>query len=367
MVSEKKKGLVQSITELVKEYPIIGIVNLENLPAQQFQKMRRTLLANDVILKVNRKRLLAMALENGGKKNIGQLKDKIKGMPALLFSKGNPFALYSTIQKNKSDAPAKAGQTAPKDIVVQAGMTNFAPGPIISELAAVGIKTKVTDGKLEIIADVVVAKEGDEISAPLAETLKRLDVKPMEIGLDLVAVWEDGLVFVAKDLRVDEQEYMDNFTRAAAEAMNLAIESAYTTDQTIELLLQKAFRDGKAVALEGSVLNDETAPDILGKVEREALAIKDAANIPDAPSKQDAPNEAKAEEQVTTKDDEDNKEDNKEDNNEDNGEVNKDASKSSEDGSSVGTEKNSDEKDVINKEENPEELKKEEQSEDKKD
>ena len=39
-------------------------------------------------------------------------------MKIELFTKENPFALMSTINKNKSSAPAKAGQTSPKDIIV---------------------------------------------------------------------------------------------------------------------------------------------------------------------------------------------------------------------------------------------------------
>src|SRR3989338_2422934 len=169
-------------------------------------------------------------------------------MPALILSKSNPFLLYSLIQKNKSEAPAKAGQKAPKDIVVKAGPTNFAPGPIISELAAVGIKTKVDKGKLVIIDDVTVAREGSEISGKVAETLKRLDIKPMEIGLNLVAVWEEGLVFDKKQLHLDEAEYTQNFAQAAQWAINLAVEAVYLTTEITEMLLQKAFREAKALA-----------------------------------------------------------------------------------------------------------------------
>src|SRR3989338_9182951 len=206
MVSENKKQLVLAITKKVQDYPIVGVVNMHTLPAQQLQTMRSTLRKKGVDIVMTRKRLLRKALQDSGKSNIGQLVERIKGMPALIFSKDNPFVLYGTIQKNKSEAPAKAGQIAPRDIIVKAGPTSFAPGPIISELAAVGIKTKVDAGKLVIITDTTVAKEGQVISAKLAEVLKRLDIKPMEIGLDLVAVWEDGLVFDAKQLHIDEAE-----------------------------------------------------------------------------------------------------------------------------------------------------------------
>ena len=110
----------------------------------------------------------------------------------VLFSKENPFSLFKVLKKNKSSAPAKAGQKAPKDILVSKGGTNLPPGPMISQLSNVGIKTGVENGKIAIKEDCIVAKEGDEISQPLAEVLTRLEIEPMEIGLNLSAVYENG-------------------------------------------------------------------------------------------------------------------------------------------------------------------------------
>jgi large subunit ribosomal protein L10 len=293
MVSDIKIKLVKDLTKLVKEYPIVGIVNMQSLPAQQLQNMRSMLGSKDVKIIMARKKLLQMVLDNSGLDNIEQLKEKIKGMPALILSKSNPFTLYSIIQKNKSSAPAKAGQEAPNDIVVAAGPTSFAPGPIISELAAVGIKTKVDGGKLTIVDDATVAKEGDTISAKLAETLKRLDIQPMEVGLDLVSVWENGLVFEAKELYIDEAEYEQNIVSGAQEAFNLAVELAYLTSETTEVILQKAARESKALAIEQNIVNDETKEEILAKAEAHATAVKNEGKIEvgAAPVKKEEPKE----------------------------------------------------------------------------
>ena len=281
MVNAKKKSIVQKLTVDIQKSPLVGIVNMENLPAAQLQIMRSTLKKQHVSIVMVRKKLLHKALQDSKKENIAHLIDKIKGMPAVLLTNSNPFSLYSTIQKNKSEASAKPGQISPRDLIVKAGPTTFAPGPLISELAAVGIKTKVDQGKLAIMQDTVIVKEGAVISQKVAETLKRLDIKPMEIGLDLVAVWENGLVFDAKQLHIDEAEYAQNITQAATWAMNLAIEVAYPSVDTIELLLQSALRDAKALSIEQGILTDLTADEILEKAERQALAVKEAGKIED--------------------------------------------------------------------------------------
>ncbi len=279
MASELKKKLVIQITSDIKSYPIVGVVNMSSLPAPQLQKMRSTLASKGIKLTMARKRLLERALSESRRNGIDELTKKVKGMPALIFAKDNPFALYGTLQKSKSEAPAKSGQIAPRDIVVKAGATSFLPSPIISELAAVGIKTKVENGKLAIISDTTVAKEGQVISAKLAETLKRLDIKPMEIGLDLVAVWENGAVFDGRTLHIDEEKYAADFLMAARWAINLSIEASYPTSETSELILQKAFREAKAVALQGAIITEETRDEILARAESEAHSVQKEANL----------------------------------------------------------------------------------------
>jgi large subunit ribosomal protein L10 len=279
MVSAKKKELVQNLTAQVRDYPIIGLADLENLPAQQLQRMRATLFKKGVIICMTRKKLINMALKSSEKKNVDALIEKVRGVPALILSKDNPFALNSLLEKNKSEAPARPGQILPKEVMVKAGPTNFAPGPIISELAAVGIKTKVENGKLAVIKDTVIGKEGDVVSPKLSETMKRLDIKPMEIGLNLVAVLEDGLVFTSKQLHIDEAEFSANLTQAAQWAINLSVEAAYLTKDTAEFILQKAFREAKAISVEQGIITEETRDEILAKAESQALAVKDAGQI----------------------------------------------------------------------------------------
>lgn len=279
MVSEDKKLLVKSLIKDLQEYPIIGLVDMNNLPASQLQKMNSLLKTKGIKIRMARKSLLQLSLANSKRENIQHLAEMVRGMPAFIFSKNNPFELYGILQKNKSEASAKPGQIAPHDIIAKAGPTSFAPGPIISELAAVGIKTKVEAGKLSIISDTVLVKEGEPINQKVAETLKRLDIKPMEIGLNLVAVWENGLVFGAKDLAIDETEYQQKIVQAYQWAINLAMETAYATSETTELLLQRAFREAKVLCLEQNIITNETRDEILAKAEAQALSIKEMGNI----------------------------------------------------------------------------------------
>ncbi|MBI4141941.1 50S ribosomal protein L10 [Candidatus Woesearchaeota archaeon] len=279
----EKKDVVKQMVQCIKDYPIVGVVNMESLPSTQLQFMRRDLRGR-VELLMTKISLTGLALEEASKfrKDINTaLKPYIKGMPALLFTKDNPFSLFRMLKKSKSPAAAKPGQKAPKNITVPAGPTPFTPGPVISEFAALGIKAGVEGGKVAVKQDTVVCKEGQEISAPLASMLARLGITPMEVGLDLVAVYENGVVYPKNVLDIDENAFLASITQAASEAFNLAIDIALPIKDTVELLLQKSFREAKAVALEANILADVVVEELVEKAEREMLSLKNVANISD--------------------------------------------------------------------------------------
>lgn len=274
----EKKTVVQQISKFGKEYPIIGIVNMENLPAGSLLQMKKQL-RGKVELVMTRKTLILRGLQSLKLQNDQQLLEKVKGMPALMFTKENPFALYKIIKKSKTPAAAKPGQIAPRDIVLPPGPTPFTPGPVISEFAQLGIKTGVEGGKVAIKQETVVVKEGEAINAKLASMLQRLGVEPMEVGLDLVCVYERGTIYPKSVLDIDEKQFINSLMSASAEAFNLAVEAGYFTRETVEHLLGKASGEARALALEGKILTPETTEEILAKAEAEAKSVAGEAKI----------------------------------------------------------------------------------------
>jgi large subunit ribosomal protein L10 len=202
-------------------------------------------------------------------------------MPALMFTKENPFSIYKIIGKSKSPAAAKAGQIAPKDIIVNAGPTPFAPGPVIGELGAVRIKTGVENGKVVIKEDTVVVKEGEVIKPNVASILSRLSITPMEIGLNVVAIYEDGVIYERKLLEIDEKEFLASILQAHNWAFNLAVDAGIFTKDTTEFMFGKAFNDAKAVAKEANILADAVVGDVLAKAEAQMTVLKEELNLPD--------------------------------------------------------------------------------------
>lgn len=279
-VSAAKKEVVSDFAKLIKEYPLVAAVNMENLPAKQLQNMREQL-RSKVVLRMTKRRLIVKALEAAekDKPGISQLVPHLKGMPALLFTNDNPFSLFKTLKKNQSKAPIKAGQVAPADIVVPAGPTGFAPGPIIGELGQFGIKSGIDAGKVAIKADATVAKEGDVVSAALAGILTRLGVMPMKVGLDLTAAYEKGEIIGKSVLDIDEDAFKRDLISAASSALNLSYNSGYPTKETITLMLTKAAQNGMGLALDVNFLTKDTTSMVLAKANSHAMGI--ASTLPE--------------------------------------------------------------------------------------
>ena len=234
-----------------------------------------------MLIKMAKQKLITLAIEKAkaSKSNLEEIEQHMKGMPALLSTKENPFKLFKIIKKNKSKAPAKTGQILPADAKVSAGPTNFAPGPIISELAAFGIKTKVENGKLVIQEDTIIATEGTEIDDKLASMLLRLSIEPMEIGLDLIAIYENGIVFTKSVLDVDEDQFLADINNAARWALNLSVEVGYINPDNIKLLVVKAFTEGKGLAIEANIMCSATVKDLVGKAYSQMLSVKSTLGV----------------------------------------------------------------------------------------
>ncbi|MAG22122.1 MAG: 50S ribosomal protein L10 [Candidatus Diapherotrites archaeon] len=286
-----KQKNAEELKALANKYPVIAVASLTNFPASLSQVLRKKL-AGKAVIKVSKTRVIKRALDES---NIDskELNDYVKESVAVIFTSMNPFELYAFLKKNKGSVSAKEGSIATIDIMVPAGDTGLPPGPALSDLKAAGLQVKVQGATIFIAADKVVTKKGEAVTGPVAGTLSKLDIKPLKVGLNVIVCYEDKELFKADVLDIDTEVVRANFIKAYTQAFNLAFNAGYFTKETVPLLLGKAFRDAKAVALEGKVLSPETIEQFIAMATRQANALK--TSIPDEPA------EAKAEEKAKEK------------------------------------------------------------------
>lgn len=271
-VAEWKLKEVEELKNIIKSYPSVAIVGIENIPAPQMQKLREKIREIGV-LRVSKNRLIKRALDELGGK-IKDLSNSISGQSAILAANENPFKLYKFIKESRTRAPAKGGEVAQHDIELKAGETPFKPGPIVGELQKVGIPAAIEGGKVVIKKDKVLVKAGEVISKEIAQALTRLEIFPIEIGLNLRAVYEDGVIFTPDILEIDEDKFKANLISAIRNAFLLAIDRKWVTPQTIGYLITKAHRDAFTLSLEISYPTKENIGILLNKAQSQALSLK---------------------------------------------------------------------------------------------
>ncbi|MFW9907481.1 MAG: 50S ribosomal protein L10 [Candidatus Thorarchaeota archaeon] len=271
-IPQWKIDAVDNLIKTFKESKMVGLINVEGVGARQLQGIRNALRGSARMV-MARNTLMIRAIENAGLKGIEELKHYVRGPIAFIFSEQDPFVLSKFLRENKTAAPAKGGQIAPKDIIIPEMNTGVAPGPFISELAALKIPSRVKGGVIHVIADTVAVKQGEVISNAMAQMLTRLGIEPMELQLKLVAAYSDGTVMATESFEIDLESLLDQVILGHQYAINLSVNSGYPTDETIPLIIAKAHMESKNLALYIGFFTPDLLNEFLTKATTEAFAL----------------------------------------------------------------------------------------------
>ena len=269
-----KKDRVGELTEILQEDGVIGIVDTSGVPAIAMLGMRaelRTMMS----LTMAKKTLFRLAWKNAGleEQSLESMMENA-AQPVLVHSSNlSPFQLFNELEKTRTGRSAKAGDIAPQDIVVEAGETDFAPGPIVGELSAVGIPAKIDKGKVLIQKTVTVVNQGELIPGDLGLMLDKLGIKPIEIGIILCGAMQDGVLMPPEDLDLDLDGFRNNIAQAVSASFNVACNVRWFTPETMPTLLSKAKSESLSVAIEAGITNSETMPLFISRANSRAMAL----------------------------------------------------------------------------------------------
>jgi large subunit ribosomal protein L10 len=254
-VSDAKKAKVKELAELMKKKTVM-VISIKGLPSAQFQDIKKKLRSKAKV-QVVKKSLVNFALDHSGIKELHDLVPYVDDSTAMLFSDADAFEISGILADEKSPAKAKAGMIAPSDIEVKAGPTELIPGPDISALSAVGLIPKVEDGKIAVMQDKVIAKEGDEITEALASIMAKLDIIPFEVGVEPVAAFDGDDKKVYADIKIDKDLALSELEGAYGRGLAFAVDLGIVNDTTLDMIIGKA---GVEEGIIGRVISGEPEP-----------------------------------------------------------------------------------------------------------
>jgi len=273
-VRPERVAHVDALVETVLARPMTALVGVRGVPASALQKMRRELRGRKHPITVATNSSIRHALAKAAERrpSLKPLLDHVQDQTALLVAEGNPFALSRELVQTRSPTPARGGEIAPADILVPAGTTSFKPGPIVGELQQAGFPAAIEKGKVVLKKDALVVRAGAPIPRAVAGLLTRLEIFPLEVGLELRAL-VDGDMFYAPDvLRFDPDAYLSDLSRAVRQALGVAVELGYVTPETLPHLVGRAHRRALALAAAAGVPLPDTIPSTFVEAFRPAAA-----------------------------------------------------------------------------------------------
>ena len=124
------------------------------------------------------------------------------------------------------------------------------------------------------------AKAGDVLSAEKANLLTRLNIFPLEVGLDLRAAVERETFYGPSVLAVDLDQQRAQLVQAHRQALALALEVEYFAPETVPILLSRAYRGAIALAVESAYPTAKSLPEIFARAYREAKALQALTGAP---------------------------------------------------------------------------------------
>jgi large subunit ribosomal protein L10 len=274
-VLEQKSSEVEAIKEIFKDYKSVGIASLKKVRASQLQELKKSM-KGKVYLRVLKNTLIKIAIEEMNQAELKKLEEYLEGSNVFLFTDLNPFKLALMLEHGKVKTTAKSGDIAAEDVVIPASNTGQPPGPVISQLNAVGLPTKIENGSVWVSKDTLVVRKGEPINERLAGVLSKLGIKAVELGISMRAVFDNGLMISGDQLKVDIPTTKRSVESSNQEAFALALSIGYASKETIKPLLQTAHQKAVALSVSAAIPTKDTIADIIRKANAEMTSLNGA-------------------------------------------------------------------------------------------
>ncbi len=242
---KEKQVLVKHMAKELSGANVIALASNASLPGKQYGAIKKKT-SEKVRFLFARQTLMVRALESA-KPEAKALEKYFCNGAMLLVTELDAFRLYKLFKQNKSKTVAKAGQIAPCDLIVPAGETNLPPGPVLTELKQAKIDAKIQGPKIVIVRDTVVAKKGEPVSEAAAKILAKLGVEPMELMLQVRAVWDHGTLYEGAVLDIDDEAFKANLALAVRQALGLCVFAEIYNAQSTPFIISKAAREANAI------------------------------------------------------------------------------------------------------------------------
>ncbi|EJW02557.1 hypothetical protein EDEG_03035 [Edhazardia aedis USNM 41457] len=248
---ERKESTYQAALKLFQTYDKFILVGMDNVTAFQLQEMKKEwrkdteiLLGKNTVIK----KALLEIYEKTKKKVFKDLHDMLTSNLAFVFTKNDPKVLKEIMTKNSRDTFAAIGQISQKDVWLKKHITSMGPEKT-KFFQALDIFTKITKGKVEIMSDVLVLKEGTKVTPSQANLLSIMGVKAFVFFMKIVNLIEDGHIYEPWVIDIEEDTIKDVTKKAIESVGAVCMATGFSSKLTVPFEMANAYRNVLSVCL----------------------------------------------------------------------------------------------------------------------
>lgn len=239
---ERKKILFSRTKDLFAQYTQFIIVGLCNVTSNQLQAAKQAWHGKAEFL-FGKNTTVKKALHEMGRKDIA---DKISGDVAFIFCNGDVREIKKIVEENRRNTFAKVGAIAQTDVWIEKKVTTMGPDKT-SFFQALGISTKITKGKVEIIQNSKALIQGEKVTPSQANLLAIMDIQPFVYSMKLTNMYGDNQFYEPWIADITEEDVESKLISMAQCVTALALGVDMVTKTTVPFNLRESLR--KAVAL----------------------------------------------------------------------------------------------------------------------
>lgn len=241
---------MEKLQQAIAEYKNVLIVGVDNVGSNQMQKVRVALRGKAVVV-MGKNTLIRKILRdmiNAGNTKLEALLPIVVGNMGFVFTNESLTEVRRTILDNKVPAAAKSGTFAPVDVYIPAGPTGLDPGQT-NFFQALNIGTKIVKGAIEIVSEVHLIKAGEKVSMSHVAMLDKMNIRPFFYGFKVTDVYEDGVVYNAAILDMDENALLAKFFSGVRRLAAISLAIGFPTAASVSHSINFAFKKLLAVSL----------------------------------------------------------------------------------------------------------------------
>jgi len=271
LTKTQKIDFVKEHKKALKDYKVVGIVQLKGVPDSLLQSTKNQLRASTRFI-IGRKTLLHMVLESN--ENTKKLANDLTDTSAIILSNEDPFVLYGKFSSNSIRLAAKPGQVSPEDVSVQEGETGIQPGQTVTDLKTAGIDVQIQKGKVVIAKDKILVKKGDLITPMVAKALHTLEIYPFSAVVDPILMADKQMLYTRTVLGISPEVVIMEMTNAFRSALALSPDRNIVNRYTITNLIGKAYNNAMWLGTEANLYDSGVIERVLAKAALGAQSVK---------------------------------------------------------------------------------------------